>query len=233
MNSTFPWQYNEFKQVGRDYSSQAEVDVYDSSHAKFRDLKAEFNRTFDLLQVKRGSVLIDFGSGTGIFAIQAVQRGIRVYAVDVSRTMIDYAKKKSKETGVNNIEFHHGGFLTYKHPNSSVDAITSTFSFHHLPDLWKGVALKRMNCMLKPGGRLYIHDVILEESAMMENISGLIARQEMAGGPFLREDAEGHFRDEYSTYDWVIDGLLSRAGFDITSKHIESGVIGTYVCIKS
>ncbi len=52
------------------------------------------------------------------------------------------------------------------------------------------------------------------------------------GGDFLREDAEGHFRDEHSTYDWVVDGLLTRAGFTIISKEMNQGVLATYLCTK-
>lgn len=90
-----------------------------------------------------------------------------------------------------------------------------------------------MNQILKPDGQLYIHDVILREEHALENIATFIDEQAASGGDFLREDAEGHFKDEYSTYDWVIDGLLSHAGFSIVSKRMEGGVIGTYLCTKN
>ncbi len=233
MNPKLSWQYDEFKQVGRDYSTQTEVNRYDSSHADFRDIEAESNKALDLLQLKTGDVAIDFGSGTGVFALQAARRGITVHAVDVSQPMLDCARHKSEAAGATGIEFHHSGFLTYQHPEGSADAITTTFAFHHLPDFWKGIALERMIRMLKPGGRLYIHDVILESANAIANISSLIEAQEAAGGAFLREDAEGHFRDEYSTYDWVMDGLLTHAGFSIQRKQIEGGIIGTYLCLKN
>jgi ubiquinone/menaquinone biosynthesis C-methylase UbiE len=232
MQHHFSWQYNEFKQVGRDYSSKAEVDIYDSSHADFRDIEAESNRVLDLLGIEATDTLIDFGSGTGTFAVQAAQRYSRVCAVDISQTMLDLASTKAAQANVSNIEFHHAGFLTYQHTGRAADAIVTTFAFHHLPDFWKGFALNRMNRMLKTGGQLYIHDVILEHATAIENISTFIQKQEAAGGDFLREDAEGHFRDEYSTYDWVMDGLLSRAGFTIESKQMDGGVMGTYLCIK-
>ena len=227
------WQYDESKPVGRDYGSQSEVDVYDSSHSNFRDMKAESNRVLDALAIKQGDTIIDFGSGTGTFAIEAAKRGARVHAIDVSETMLARAKSKADQEGVSGIEFHNAGFLTYEHSDSSVDSIVTTFSFHHLPDFWKGVSLKRIYRMLKVGGQLYIHDVIIEETNPLENIALFIDHQQEAGGDFLRNDAEGHFRNEYSTYDWVMDGLLSRAGFSVISKHIEGGVIGTYLCRKS
>jgi ubiquinone/menaquinone biosynthesis C-methylase UbiE len=233
MQHQLSWQYDEFQQVGRDYSSKAEVDVYDSSHGDFRDLVAESDRVLSALKIKANDTIIDFGSGTGIFAIQAARRCRRVYAVDVSQAMLDLASSKAAEAGISNIEFHHAGFLTYQHPGESVDAIATTFAFHHLPDFWKGIGLQRMNQMLKAGGRLYIHDVIMAASDALANISAFIQKQEAAGGDFLREDAEGHFRDEYSTYDWVMDGLLARSGFTIESKQIDGGVIGTYLCTKN
>lgn len=224
------WQYDEFKQVGTDYSSQAEVESYDSSHADFRDVVAESIKVLELLEIKESDGLIDFGSGTGTFAIQAARRCTRVYAVDVSQAMLDLAAAKASKAGATNIEFHHAGFLTYEHTGSPVDAVVTTFAFHHLPDYWKGIALKRVNSMLKPGGQLYLRDVILEETNSLENIAAFIDKMAIAGGELMREDCEKHFRDEYSTYDWVMDGLLSRAGFTIRSKQIDDGVLGIYIC---
>ena len=232
MNNDPTWQYNEFKQTGKNYNAQTEVDIYDSSHADFRDIEAENLQILNALETKPSDRLLDVGSGTGTFAIHAAQCCARVYAVDVSEAMISYAKTKATQAGVSNIEFHHAGFLTYEHPTSPVDAIVTTFALHHLPDFWKGIALKRLHHMLKPNGRLYIHDVILADSNSLKNIAALIEQQATAGGEFLRQDAEEHFREEYSTYEWVMDGLLSRSGFIIKSKHLDNGVLGTYLCVR-
>ena len=233
MDSERSWEYDEFRQVGKDYGQQAEVEIYDSSHADFRDADAESRKILSLLEIGKNDALIDFGSGTGSFAIQAASCCKTIHAVDVSDAMIEYAKAKAVRAGISNIRFHHAGFLSYEHKEAPVDAVVTTFALHHLPDFWKGIALKRINRLLKPGARLYLHDVILEDNHAIENIASLIEKQAAAGGDFLRKDAEEHFRDEYSTYDWVIDGLLNRSGFDIRSKQIEAGVIGTYLCIKS
>jgi len=232
MNKRSVWQYDEFKQVGKDYSLPTEVDMYDSSHSDFRDIAKESNIVLDSLGIVEGDVLIDFGSGTGTFAIQAAVRGARVYAVDVSQAMLDYAQTKAAKAGISNIIFSHGGFLSFEFEDQTANSIVTTFSFHHLPDFWKGIALGRMYRMLRPGGQLYIYDVILEEHHAIENIAVLIEKLADAGGDFLREDTEAHFREEFSTYDWVMDGLLARAGFTIKSKHIKDGVIGTYYCTK-
>jgi len=232
MKDQLHWQYDEFVQVGKDYNQRAEVEMYDSRHSDFRDIKKESNAVLDALAVEKDDVLLDFGAGTGTFAIQAALRAATVYAVDVSRAMLDHAAIKAEREGVSNIVFCHGGFLTYEHDGELADHIVTTFSLHHLPDFWKGVALRRMHHMLKPSGSLYIHDVILEGEDPLENIAALIDKLAAAGGDFLRKDTEKHFREEYSTYEWVMDGLLKRSNFTIESKEIQDGVLGTYYCAK-
>ncbi len=232
-NHRLSWQYDEFRQIGTDYGNEAEVAGYDTSHADFRDVEAESIKVLDLLDLREGDSVIDFGAGTGTFAVQAARRCARVYAVDVSRAMLNCAEARAARAGLGNIVFRHSGFLTYRHTDQAVDAVCTTFAFHHLPDFWKGVALKRLHPVLKAGGRLYIHDIIVAESNALEHIDALIDKLAQAGGRTLKEETEKHFREEYSTYDWVMDGLLSRAGFMIRSKHIEDGVLGTYICTKS
>ena len=233
MKDILSWQYNEFKQVGKDYSSPDEVEQYDSRHSDFRDIEKESNDVLDTLDPGKNDVLVDIGSGPGTFAIEAARRCAKVYAVDVSQPMLDYAKIKAEKAGVANIEFCHSGFLNFEYDGPAVDFITTTFAFHHLPDFWKGIALNKIYHMIKPGGQFFIHDAIIEENKAIENIAALIDKLAEAGGNFMREDAEGHFREEFSTYDWIMDGLLLRAGFKIKSKNVEDGVLGTYYCTKS
>lgn len=226
------WGYNEFKQVGKDYSKQAEVAVYDSSHSDFRDVTAENSAIIDRLDLKKDHTIIDFGSGTGAFAIQAASHCDKVIAIDVSEAMIELANEKAEKAGVSNIEFHHAGYLSYVHKRTPVDAIISSLSFHHLPDFWKGIALQRLYGMLKPAGKFYLYDVIIEHHNAEKNIEAFIETQSLAGGDFLREDAEEHFREEFSTFDWVIEGLLQRARFTILEKETSEGVFGCYLCTK-
>lgn len=226
------WRYNEFIQVGKDYNSREEVAVYEETHSRFRDLIQESNELLDSLAVKAGESLIDFGCGTGVFAIQAASRGIEVYAVDISKNMLAYAEKKAEEADIPSINFVHSGFLNYDHPPASVDYITTSYSFHHLPDFWKAIALKRLNNLLKDTGVLYIQDVILSEDDCINNINSFIESQQELGGDFLKIDAIEHFRDEFSTYDWVLEGMLERTGFQIESKDPLSGLICRYKCKK-
>ena len=107
MRDLEPWHYDEFRQVGRDYGNPAEVGIYDSTHADFRDVEAESNQVLDLLGVASSDVLVDFGSGTGTFAMAAARRCARAHAVDVSVAMIEYAMAKARSAGISNIKSSH------------------------------------------------------------------------------------------------------------------------------
>lgn len=232
MNDDSAWQYDEFSQIGKDYADPDEAGNYDASHATFRDPVAEANAVLDRLDVAADACLIDFGCGTGTFALEAARRCARVYAVDVSPAMLRRARVKAAAARAENISFCHGGFLSYVHQGPPADVITTTFAFHHLPDYWKGVALGRLQKMLQAGGRFYLSDVVIAEDNSRENIAAFIEVLAAAGGDALREDTETHFREEFSTYDWVIDGLLMRSGFEIIDKRIDQGVLGHYLCRK-
>ena len=232
MKKISSWQYDEFKQVGVDYEDSAEVEAYDSRHAQFRDVDAECTSILDALSVTPQSVVIEFGTGTGAFAIHAAKRCASVYAVDVSGPMLEFVQRRADNAGLNNITFCHGGFLTYEHNGILGDALVTSMAFHHLPDFWKGIALHRMNGMLRPGGLMYIHDVVFVQADAETNISRWIDQLGEIGGTQLRDEVAAHVREEFSTFDWIMDGLIERAGFRILSKEMVEGVIGTYLCEK-
>ncbi|VVB51360.1 Ubiquinone/menaquinone biosynthesis C-methyltransferase UbiE [uncultured archaeon] len=137
MKSYPDWQYNEMKQVGTNYNDPAQVEVYDSQMGLLRDIKKENEEIIKTLNLTNNQTLIEFGTGTGNFAIDAARHCKKVYAIDVSPRMLDFAQRKAESKGILNIEFHNAGFLTYEHSGANVDAIVSQLALHHLPDFWK------------------------------------------------------------------------------------------------
>lgn len=227
------WCWDEFQQIGKDYTQPEEVDVYDSSHSDFRDVEAENAAILKRLQLSKDATLIEIGTGTGAFSVQAASEVKFVHALDVSEAMLEATSRCAKSQGVSNLQVHHSGFLSYQHEGVLADAVVTSLALHHLPDFWKAIALERIHQMLKPGGQLYLVDVVLEQEEAVSNIQSFINSQAEKGGDFLREDAEGHFRDEFSTYDWVMEGLLTRAKFEVRTKESLGGILATYHCDKA
>ena len=226
------WLYNEFQQTGKDYASQEEVNVYDPSHDDFREITKEIQEAASWLQTDKRSKILDIGCGTGNFSIHFANLCEKVYAIDVSETMLKFAQNKANSSNADNITFSHTGYLNFELPNNHVDGIISSLSLHHLPDFWKGVALEKIFAVLKPGGRFYLYDVVIPDQQSKETIQGFIDRQGKRGGDFMKDDTIIHFREEYSTFDWIMKTLLTNAGFIIKMDDFKDGVLKQYLCEK-
>ena len=228
------WQRDEMQQVGADYADPAEVAAYEAKHRSFRNIEEENERVVRALGLGARSTVIDMGAGIGFFALEAARRCAEVYAVDVSPAMLAYARGKAEAEGLTNIRFHHAGFLTYAHEGDPVDAIVSTAVLHHLPDFWKFVGLARLRTVLKENGRLLLRDLVFPSD--VDDPTGVLdeAVRQAADhvGEHMAAEFATHFREEFSTFDWIMDGLLVRAGFVV--EEIEHGQKGrgltTYLC---
>jgi len=213
MNDQPAWQWNEIQQVGTDYTDAAEVERYEQRMGEFRNLAAEDAAILDILSLPAGSQILEIGTGTGHFARAAGRAGYRVTALDVSPAMLHYAENRAGLEGLDGIEFRHAGFLTFQAAPDTFDAAVSVAVLHHLPDLWKAIALKNVYRALKPGGQLLLCDVVFSSQ------SGDPRRQFDAFVNAMPESTRagtiGHIGKEYSTLDWIMEGLLVRAGFAI------------------
>jgi putative AdoMet-dependent methyltransferase len=234
MARKYNWQYDEMKHSGVDYNNLAQVEVYDKNHQKFRNYQRDTEFIIQALGLGTEHTVIDMGAGTGAFAIHAAKFCKTIYAVDVSKTMLDYTRQKAVEAGIDNIVFCHGGFLTYEHKADPADAMVCVAVLHHLPDFWKYVGLRRSAQMLKTGGKLCLFDVVFP-SDMADYESRFDAWVEAnvrkLGSDFASE-VEIHIRDEHSTFDWVMQGFLERAGFRIENTSHADGFGVTYICTK-
>lgn len=228
------WKYDETKPCGANFNSAVVARSYDTYHGKFRDFRKESEEIAGLLALGASDTVIDMGCGTGAFEVVAAAHCAKVYAVDPSKAMLRRARKKAKRAGLANVEFHHGGFLTYRHEGEPADAAVSSLALHHLPDLWKLVGLMRVGDMLKAGGRLYLRDVVFafDVGEYESVIEGHIEAMVDWIGPQMRRALEVHISKEYSTCGWIIEGLLERAGFEIETADYRDNFMAAYLCRK-
>ena len=223
------WLYNELQQVGVDFSSQAEVEAYDQKQGS--NSPEACRELLGRLGVGANDRVLEFGTATGNLTIEAAKRCQHAYGVDVSLPMLEYARAKAEKAGVDNATFVHDGFLSYEHAAPLVDFVLTKFALHHLSDFWKAKALLNIASSLKVGGRLYLQDVIFSflPQAAEQEVEAWIQEVTSYSG-FSRAEFEAHVRDEYSTFDWIMDGLLTRTGFEILEKNIESPTYAEYLC---
>ena len=228
------WIYNERFAPGVDHNDLEVAKEYDQRHSSMYDPVATAIEVLDKLKLYTTESLIDMGAGTGTLSIEAAKRCVTVYAVDISKAMLDQAVKKAKKAAINNIRFIQASFLTYEHAKNSADAMVSRGALHHLPDFWKGIALQRFFDFLRPGGRLFLDDAIysFDIREYQEAYNKSIKTLEKSVSPDFFEQITTDLSSEFMTFAWIIEGLLEKAGFDIEEKAYPTNWNAQYLCRK-
>lgn len=231
---TSAWYFDEFKMAGVDFEDAAQVKAYDLNQTVSTPEKEQALVT--RLEILPGQTVIDLGAGTGTFAIQAALAGASVHAVDISQAMLTYAQSKAQKAGANTVKFHRAGFLTYEHQDSLADFVITKNALHILPDFWKMAAFLKIVALLKPKGKFYLRDVIFsfppaEYKPAIDTWIGQVAKPEGQG--WTAKDFEMHVRDEHSTFNWIIEAMLNRSGFDIVDANYQSPTYAEYLCINA
>jgi putative AdoMet-dependent methyltransferase len=231
MNISPRWQYDEFSGFALDFHDPRQVALYEARQGT--DLEAE-NRLVRLLGIAKEDTLIEYGAGTGLFLEAAANVCRHAHAVDVSQAMIELASRRLRKLGANNVTFHHAGFLTYEHRGEPASFVITKFALHHLPDFWKVAALIRVNRFLRMGGLFYLEDVVFSfgSESFDKAIQEWIDQASASGTSFSKREFEGHVRDEYSTYSWILEAIIQRTGFAIRKAEFLSPTIATYLCEK-
>jgi SAM-dependent methyltransferase len=213
----------------------------DAQYVQGYDRKAGFDPEPDLaimrsLGLGQTSTLVDFGAGTGELCLAAADFCRRVVAVDVSTAMLDALRAKAQARRSPNLDVVRAGFLTYEHAGEQADFVYTRNALHHLPDFWKAIALRRMASVLESGGILRLRDLIF--SFGPEEIDRFIEAwlkraPDQPGSGWTRRELETHLREEYSTFTWLVEPMLERAGFEIRdATYDETKVFAAYICVK-
>ncbi|MFC1890494.1 methyltransferase domain-containing protein, partial [Thermodesulfobacteriota bacterium] len=119
--------------------------------------------------IQAGEHVLDVGCGAGIdsfIAAGMVGPGGRVIAVDMTPAMLDRANKSAAQTGLDNVEFRKGFGEDLPAESGWADVVISNGVLNLMPD--KASALLEMARVLKPGGRLQIADILVQEAVSEE-----------------------------------------------------------------
>jgi tetratricopeptide (TPR) repeat protein/2-polyprenyl-3-methyl-5-hydroxy-6-metoxy-1,4-benzoquinol methylase len=96
------------------------------------------------------------GCGTGSHSIFTANRflGVRVLALDLSLSSISYAKRKTQELGVMNIQYAQADILKLGDITRTFDIVESVGVLHHLTDPFAG--WRTLLTRLRPGGFMHL-----------------------------------------------------------------------------
>jgi hypothetical protein len=137
-------------------------------------------------------------------------------AIDVSPEMVALVANKTRH--LPNARVERAGFLTYRHREEPAEFVYSRNSLHHLPDLWKVVALQCVKELMAPEGTLFLRDIVF--SAAQGELQSVIEAWLNAAPPdtgvgWTRSELERHLIDEHSTHSALLETMLIETGFEV------------------
>jgi SAM-dependent methyltransferase len=139
--------------------------------------------------IKEGDTVLDLGCGAGIdcfLAAKKVGESGKVIGVDMTEEMIKRGRAAVQREGIKNLEFVLAEIENLPVKDSSVDIIITNCVVNLTPDKLK--TFKEAYRVLRPGGRIYLSDIVLlkelseEQRNDKELLTGCVA------GALLKDD---------------------------------------------
>ena len=109
------------------------------------------------LQPQPGARILDICCGSGASAIpaaKAVGPGGFVLGIDLAENLIELARTRAREVGLENVQFRVADMLDLDLEPSTFDAVICVFGIFFVPDMPQ--AVQALWKLLRPGGRLAI-----------------------------------------------------------------------------
>ena len=138
-------------------------------------------RLIEQAHIGPGQHVLDLGCGTGTLTVltKTLHPEAEVVGVDGDPMVLDVARAKSKQAGVN-IKWDSGLAFELPYPDRFFDRVLTSLMLHHLTSDNKRRTFGEVLRVLRPGGELDMVDFGKPHSPIVKPITQVIARLEEA-----------------------------------------------------
>ena len=140
------------------------ADVLDAMPEECVESFAGVGNPFSLGEIRPGETVVDVGCGAGFDSLVArhmVGMEGKVFGVDMTPEMLRKARRNARRMEASNVTFRKGLAEKLPIPDATADVVISNGAINLVPD--KAAALKETRRVLKPGGRLYLADIVVHK----------------------------------------------------------------------
>ncbi|NNK97306.1 MAG: methyltransferase domain-containing protein [Desulfobacterales bacterium] len=113
--------------------------------------KFETSLLLEMLQPERGELILDVGCGTGVFTLDILSYGTKIFGIDISTPMLSQAVKKTCTYPFYAIA---GDMSVLPFPDESFDKVYSMTALEFVADAKKAVS--ELDRVIRPGGRVVL-----------------------------------------------------------------------------
>lgn len=239
-----------FSRVRRDEKEHLVRGVFDSVASRYdlmNDLmSAGIHRlwkrfTIELSAVRPGQTVLDIAGGTGDLAArfsQLVGPEGQVMLADINASMLEVGRDRLIDAGaIGNIHMVQCDAQALPFPDNSIDCITIAFGLRNVTD--KDQALRSMERVLRPGGRLLVLEFSKPTSPLLERaydfysfrllpMMGKLVANDEDSYRYLAESIRKHPDQE------TLLGMMEDAGFvDCQYHNMTGGIVAVHRGIKA
>lgn len=193
----------EFVDIFDGWAHNYDASVY-GEDPEYRDVFEGYETILKEVARRVSGTVIEFGTGTGNLTAHLLNKGISVIGIEPNKRMREITSERFP-----NLNLIDGDLLQFDIATKQVDAIVSTYVFHHLTDEEKGEALKKYAALLPTNGKVVFADtVFITEEAKQAQID----KEKNRNYHNVAEDLE---REYYTTIP-ILTELFEQAGFTVS-----------------
>lgn len=195
-------------------------------------------RAIGLLKASKPRFILDVATGTGDFAIQAMElQPEKVTGIDISEGMLEKGREKVEKLRLTSkIELLKGDSEDLKFGDNTFDAVTVGFGVRNFEDLEKG--LSEIHRVLKPGATFVVLEFSRPRKFPMRQIYNFYFKNILPGlGRLISSDRSAYTYLPESVQVFPdgtdFENILKKVGFNETScKPLTFGISSIYVARK-